>query len=97
MSKKYFLFPSVLLTGGIGGESGEITDPSSGQGTPDHPFACEYATWLQRFSGNYYDPDHSGIDFDDYRFWYNQNFGTEHWREINGDISITPGDPFPNP
>lgn len=90
MNKKYFEYPFVLLTRGIG--EGDQPDPEVGsaQNTID---ACSFAAW-QQFG---VDMDGDGdIDFDDYRRWYSQHFGNTGWGDYNPGISITPGDPFPS-
>lgn len=88
MAKKYFEFPSVLLTG-IGGGEVIIDDPSSGQGNTDDFFPCEYAVWVELFAVDY--NGNGGFDFDDYRqWWINNNFDTDLWAEINPGKPLNP-------
>ena len=90
MAKKQFEIPFILLSGGIGGGGGVvIDDPSSGQGTPDHPYACEYNTWLAQFAE---DLDHDDdTDFEDYRLWWiAHNYSAELWAQINPNNPLNP-------
>lgn len=93
MAKKYFAFPSVLLTG-IGGDDVIIVDPSSGQGTPDDIFPCEFSTWLAQFGE---DIDHDGDkDMEDYRQWWLANrLPADAWAAINPGIDLNT--PIANP
>ena len=72
MAKKNIFAPGILFT---------IPDPSpttvvgggTGQSTTD-PYACDFNDWMNLFAQDY---NGDGIDFEDYRKWFQQLFGSD--------------------
>ena len=92
MDKKYFAYPYILLTRGGIGEGGQPEpEVGSAHGTPDAPYPCSYANWVQLFGADLNWSD--AIDFADYQIWWtNNHFTLDQWTAAGNSASD-----FPNP
>ncbi len=81
MSKRQFIAPYILLSGGEGSQTGT----GSGQGGSD-PVPVSFAAWLESVWRADIIADGT-IDEEDYATWWESNgFSQEDWNQLNPDL-----------
>lgn len=86
MNKKYFEYPFVLLTRGIGEGEQPGSEVGSAHGTTD---PCSWAFWYANFGVDF--TGDGNITFADYQEWWRQNgFSLADWLACGNEESTYP-------